>query len=234
MRARNGLVLLIFSIAGTAVAYELYKYTNLQKAAAAMKERTILQEKLRIVSPYEEGESWEIPVVIPLSDEQRSYLIEILSAMIRVIGGSSSLESEEERLLGVGQFYWPKNPDEPIKVSKSYFGDNFRMRGIGATLTRKNEGEPWSKADVVIRPRNFPRGVYAMQLPSIFFSEFELQNVKQEERNDERIRNPVVFYYKHKKINNFYLKVEGREDMVNVKDLFPSSFHVIEMLRETK
>lgn len=217
---------------GIVVGYKVCSYINYQKHVAAMNEGSMIQEKLRIASPYENVDSREMPAVIPLSDEQRSYVIEVLSAMVRVIAGSSRLELEEKMYLGAGQFYWPKNPDEPVKLSKSYFGEHFRMAGLAANVNRESENSPWTRFNVSVRPRNFPRGVYSMQLPSSFFKEFELQRVTQEERDGERITNPIVFYFKHRNIRNVVLKVEARDDVASTRDLSPPSFHALQILRE--
>ena len=152
-------------------------------------------------------------------------------ALTRVTAGSSSLEAGEKQILGCGQFFWPKNPGEPIRVSKSYFGENFRMAGIAARVQRKSESSPWTKAGLTVHPRNFPRGVYDMRLRPELFRDFELKKVTQEDRSDRRIRKPILFYFEHKKIKDFRLRIEARDDVSSVDDLFPSSFHMVEMTR---
>lgn len=42
---------------------------------------------------------------------------------------------------------------------------------------------------------------------------------------------PVVFYFEHKIIKNFVLKVEARDDVSSVRDSFPSSFHALVLTR---
>lgn len=232
MKIRIAVFLLGALAIGVAIGYEVCSYGQFQKDAAAMSERSMIQEKLRIASLYENIDSREMPAIIPLSDEQRSYVIEVLSAMIRVIAGSTPLELEERMYLGTGQFYWPKNPDEPVRLSRSYFGENFRMAGIAANINRKSENSPWTRFSASVHPRNFPRGVYSMQLPSSFFKEFELQKVAQEMRDGERIANPIVFYFKHKHIRNVMLKVEARDDVASTRDSLPSSLHALEIRRE--
>ncbi len=209
-------------------------YSRSTREEASMSERPVIPSQPRIPVLYEDVDSREIPAVIPLNDEQRGYLIEVLSAMIRVIDGSSSLEEEEEIVFGAGRFYWPKNPDEPIRLSKSYVDGNFRMPGLAARVSRESESAPWTRFGLSVRPRNFPRGVYSMQLPSSFFHDFQLQKVVQEEREFQSIRNPVVFYFKHKRLNDISLKMEAREDVVTTSDSFPSSFYALQLLRESK
>lgn len=209
-------------------------YSRSTREEASMSERPVIPSQPRIPVLYEDVDSREIPAVIPLNDEQRGYLIEVLSAMIRVIDGSSSLEEEEEIVFGAGRFYWPKNPDEPIRLSKSYVDGSFRMPGLAARVSRESESAPWTRFGLSVRPRNFPRGVYSMQLPSSFFHDFQLQKVVQEEREFQSIRNLVVFYFKHKRLNDISLKMEAREDVVTTSDSFPSSFYALQLLRESK
>jgi hypothetical protein len=148
------------------------------------------------------------------------------------VEGVSSLEQEEEQVLGTGQFYWPKNPDEPVKLSKFYFGENFRMSGIAAKISRENESSPWLKAGLSIYPRNFPRSVYSMQLPAQVFKDFELVIVEHEQRSEQRLTKSAVFYLRHKRVKNLQIKVEVRGDMVTAKDSYPRSFHYFEVSRK--
>lgn len=221
-------------IAGGVIVFAdaLLTSVNSGRKGGSMSEPGVVYSKPKIHSRYDEVETWEIPAVVPLTDEERIYIIEILSAFIRIIEGTSSLEQEEEQVLGRGQFYWPKNPEEPVKLSKSYFGNNFRMFGIAARISRENVGAPWKKAGVTVHPQNFPKGVYSMQLPASFFSNFELLAVTQEERDGQVISSPIVFRFKHKKIQDIELRVEGRVDVINARDPFPTSFHFLEISRK--
>jgi hypothetical protein len=160
-------------------------------------------------------------------------VIEILSAALRVIAGTSYLESEEKIIFGEGQFHWPKDPTKPIKAVRYYTHDNFRMRGITLWFDRKNESSDWEKARLTVLPRNFPFGVYAMALPQSLFSDFRLEKKVQESRPEESITMPVVFYFSHKTIRNLALKVEARSDLISIDSPYPSSFHVIEITRTT-
>lgn len=184
-----------------------------------------------IPNPYEDMDLWKMPAVVPLSEKQTLYLSEVILGMERVIAGSSPLEVEEQRIFGAGQFFWPKDPNAPIRASKSYYGRNFRIAGMAARFQRKSEAEPWSKAGLTVRPSNFPDGVYMMQLPSSVFEDFTLQKVTQENRKGEEVKNTLLFYFEHKKIKQFSLKVEVRDDVENIQNHFPSSFHALEMTR---
>ena len=231
MRKRSIFILFFAFIVVFGGVGKLLIHSNSPGGDTFMSERLVVSKKPRLPMLYEETNSWEIPAVIALNDEQREYVIEVLSALVRVIEGVSSLEQEEQRVLGVGQFYWPKDPDEPVRLSKSYFGENFRMSGIAVKLSRENESSPWNKVGVTIHPRNFPKGVFSMRLPSSFFREFELLSVAQEKRQNQRIDEPIVFYFKHKKMEYIELRVEARADVVTARDPFPSSMHFLEILR---
>lgn len=223
--------LLVIVFAGISVSPYFFTSNRFHKEAVAMSGSQLDSQRVQIPMPFEFIDSWNLPEVIPLTDEQRVYIIDILSALIRVVEGVSSLEQEEKQVLGIGQFHWPKNPDEPVRLSKSYFGENFRVSGIAARISRENESSPWLKAGVSIYPRNFPRSVYSMQLPAQVFKDFELVIVEHEQRSEQRLAKPAVFYLRHKRMENLQIKVEVRDDMVTAKDSYPRSFHYFEVSR---
>jgi hypothetical protein len=231
MRPKSVFFASLILLAGAIGVFQMQTLHFTKKEAVIMSECSLPERLGPITAPYDNAENWQIPTIVALNDVQRSYVSEVLSALIRVIGEVSSLESEEKRTLGCGQFYWPKNPGEPIQVSKSYFGRDFRMSGIAARIERKSQSSSWVKAGLAVRPRNFPKGVYDMQLPPEVFNDFELKKVAQEEQQNERIKQPVVFYFEHKKIKHLSLKIAARDDVAQVADRFPSSFHMIEIVR---
>lgn len=216
-------------IAGSVFRMNTFNFD--EKGNAAMSECSKFRGVDRIVTAYENAESWKIPAVIPLNDIQRSYVSEVFRALTEVIIDASSLPVHEKRILGCGQFYWPKNPDEPVMVSKSYFGGHFRMAGIAARLKRNSESAPWTEASLTVHPRNFPRGVYDMKLPAEVFRDFDLKEIREEDRGNERMKKAIVFYFEHKRIKKFVLRVDAREDVASARDSFPSSFYAILMTR---
>ena len=230
MRPQPVLIICLLVLTGIVAAIARNSSNFATKEITAMSECSVPKPLKRIENPYANMEHWKIPAVIPLNDEQRSYVSEVVLALVKVIGEVSSLE-KEENVLGCGQFFWPKNPDEPVKVSKSYFGEHFRMAGLAARLQRKSETSPWTRAGLTVHPHNFPGSVYQMQLPPALFNDFELKKVVQEDRHDERIKAPIVFYFEHKKIKDFNLRIEARDDVASVRDSLPTSFHTIKMIR---
>jgi hypothetical protein len=221
-------LILLISAIGT---FHTQTWHFTKKERVAMSECSLPERLGPIAAPYDNLENWQIPSIVTLNDVQRSYVSEVLSALVRIVGGVSSLESEERNTLGCGQFYWPKDPVEPVRVSKSYFGKDFRMAGIAARLDRKTESSSWVKAGLTVRPRNFPTGVYDMQLRSDVFKDFELKKVAKEERQNERIKQALVFYLEHKTIKHLTLKIVARDDVAQAVNPFPSSFHMIEIVR---
>jgi hypothetical protein len=193
----------------------------------------IMRVQGTIASNYDDSEIRDMPAVAQLNEEQRIYILELLSAIFRLLEGTSDIQSEENTIFGEGKFYWPKDPEKPIKTERYYTHENFRMRGISLWIERKNVGGNWKKASLTVIPRNFPHGVYDMSLPASTFLEFELIKTVHEKRKDESIDNPVVFYFSHRKIRDMRLKIEARSDVVSVEEPYPRSFHHIQITRSS-
>ena len=195
---------------------------------------THMKQSDKIATPYDDVEIWDVPRIVPFDEKQKTYVIDLIYAVRRVIEGSSNLEVEERIILGEGKFFWPKNPSEPVMVERYYLSDRFRMSGISLSLRRADRGTPWVSAHLAVYPRNFPKGVYNMQLPPGIFEDFKLEKVIREERPEERIASPIVFYFKSKKKDGVNLIVECRDDLVGIQDAFPASFHLIRIMRAIK
>ncbi len=184
-------------------------------------------------TPYDHAEIWEIPPIVRLTDEQSYYVGELFFAVRRVIEGGASLEAEEVQILGQGEFFWPKDPGQPVLISRSYAPTNFRVPGINVRFERNHQDEPWKTVQMAVRPRNFPEGVYDMHLPPAFFADFLLKRVAKEQRPDERLDNPVVFYFEHRRRPDITLQVEARSDVAAMVDPYPSSFHALQISRNS-
>ena len=225
--------LLLLGILASEINFEEnYMSSSFQKKTGSTADHSTHRRNPRIITPFDNVESWKIPTVVPFNDEQRVYFTEIVCAVMRVMAKETPLEIEEERIIGPGRFRWPKNPAEPIKTVKSYFGENFRMLGVSGSFSRHSENDPWSKVGLSVHPRNFPVGVYSMKFPKEIFKNFRLLKVVQEARPTERIKKPIVFYFEHRAIESLSLKIEARDDVASVQDLYPSSFHALIMIRE--
>lgn len=170
----------------------------------------------------------QIPAISKMSDEQRDYVIEILAATKRVIEGRTSLEKEEKETLGEGQYFWPKDPAAPVKRLKSFLPENFRMKGISLSFGRVAEGLRWNSANLFIHPRNFPNGVYQMNLPEGTFADYKLEKAELSLRADEPVKRVNVFQYINKNDNSIKMVIETHEDVASLKEMYPSSFHAIQ------
>lgn len=188
-----------------------------------------MKEQAKIASSYDNVENQNLPGVVPFNDEQRKYVLELLSAMLRVIEGTSDLDSEESNIFGEGEFFWPKDPVKPVKTFRYYTFENFRVGGITLSFERRDEHSRWQRTSIAIEPRNFPIGVYGMNLPTSVFRDFQLIKSVQETRPNESIYKPVVFYFSHRTIRDLTLKVEARSDVASDGASYPSTFHAIEI-----
>lgn len=89
---------------------------------------------------------YQITPIVNMTAEQRTYLLDIIGAVRRVIEGMASLEAEEKSVLGEGRYFWPKNPKAPVRVAKSYLADNFRLKEIALLFERTSDAAAWSTA----------------------------------------------------------------------------------------
>jgi hypothetical protein len=190
-----------------------------------------MSKQEKIATSYDNVDNEDLPAVIPFNDEQRKYMIALLSAVLRVINGTSDLHSEEIKILGEGKYFWPKDPKKPVRALRYYTDENFLVHGITLSFERQDERASWQAAGLALQPRNFPHGVYDIGLPQSFFDEFQLIKTAQETREGESIPRPIVFYFSHKTIRGLTLKVQARPDLTSVNARFPSSFYVIEIAR---
>lgn len=207
---------------------------RLPEPTSKLKSGEIMREKTKINSVYDNVENEQLPRIVPFNDEQQKYIIELVSAMLRVIKGTSDLELEENKTFGMGKYFWPKDPTKPTKTLRYYTYDNFQVRGIKLSFERKDERSNWQRAGLGVHPRNFPTGVYDMRLPPSVFQEFQLVKSVQETRPEESIYKPIVFYFSHKVIPGLTLKVEVRSDLTSLSEPYPRTFHGIEIARSSK
>ncbi|MGF6182127.1 hypothetical protein ABIB42_003157 [Massilia sp. UYP32] len=185
-----------------------------------------------IINKYEDKDILELPSIVELNEEERSYLMGLVSSVHRVIDASSNLETEESEILGEGNFFWPKDPQAPVMRSKFYHEKNFRMRGIHINISREDNAKKWNKAWISATPRNFPIGVFSMNLPAQFFDDYVLLRSEQEHRPEYRIKDPLIFVFALKNNRKISMKLEARSDVASVADAYPKSFHLLVLERE--
>lgn len=235
----KGLVLLTLCLQG-AVLPDSYVTGRKPDALLPLHNRNLIKnsgktmiEKSTLLPLNDATENSEMPQIASFTNEQREYLLSILAAIRRVIEQQSRLETEETRLLGKGQFHWPKDGAKPV-LRKFFFGKNFRMPGITLEFNRTKENAPWTRAWLSVTPRNFPQQAYHMGLPKEVFADFVLLKSRREHRPDEDIKNPVVFYFVQSGGSRLTLKVESRDDLASVDDKYPSSFYSLDIVSESK
>jgi hypothetical protein len=172
---------------------------------------------------------------IPVSIEQVTNLKLILKSMTRVISLESKL-SQEENFLGAGKDHYPKGPG-PI-LYRFYDKEISKGNGISIPFKRQSGNDPWFKSNIEVSPKNFPRGVYKMHLQSDFFEDFVLIKSYLEEhpefpqRQIHSMARENVFEFSVKgSAQKVVLTVRAREDVSNLKDGYPKSFHELEIVR---
>ena len=103
---------------------------------------------LKIVGPTDALDPWELPSVVPMTDEQRAYIMALTDMAIRVIQKKTTLEEAENTLFGEGLYHFPKAPG-PVKM-KGFRSENFRMKFIHIVFERTDEKSIWNNAGLEI------------------------------------------------------------------------------------
>jgi hypothetical protein len=231
MKKKRLLVLIFFLCTGISGCTD----SSVPQAAVTLQPNTIentskmkLKNIVNIKDPNSLLQVDQMPPISPMSDEQLKYVIDIFSATMRVIEGTTTLETEEKNTYGEGQFFWPKDPKAPTKLVKSFLPENFRMTGIALVFGRTTEGSRWRTASFSIHPKNFPNGIYQMNIPKDIFSEYKLIKAELSIRPDEHIKRVNFFHYINKSDGQLVMTIEAHEDVSSLNDIYPSSFHAIQ------
>lgn len=186
-----------------------------------------------IISPYEKTDPSQLPPAVPMTDEQRLYATEIAKMTIRVIAKQVTLEKAEATLFGSGEYNVSKDASKPI-LGKSFRASNFRMQSVSLNFGRKTEQSVWSGAGVEIEPPNFPQSAYQMDLPTSFFEGMVKDKAFLDERPEGNNPRRVHVFQFHTALQgvNVKLQFETREDMSNLNDSYPKSFHYLKVTRQ--
>lgn len=179
----------------------------------------------KIYSPYNRIEIQDIPLEIELTDEERKYLVDIFLSLNNIITENSRLEKEERQILGQGKFFWPKNPQTPTHLVKSYNPENFRMTGIALTVKRKSRDSTWNTIQLTAFPRNFPHGAYLISFHNEILKYYDLKKTVSETRINEQIERPTIYYFANKRRRGIIMKIYSQDKAPS--DL-PRSFYAIE------
>ena len=173
----------------------------------------------------------ELPPIVPMSREQRDYLIPITKAMREVVEQRRPL-GESDPFFGKGKFFWPKNPKEPIKTWLSFERSNFAVRSISLGFRRSKADAPWESAVLLVHPRNFPWGVYSMDLPKSFFADLALLKAFSEKRQHGALVAVNVFEFAPRQGDTkIRIRFETRPDLSDLGEKYPRSFHALVVSR---
>lgn len=165
---------------------------------------------------------------IPISNQSREALMPLMRAMVRVIEKQSPLE-REEAVFGVGTDHVPKSAG-PVLLR--YYRTEVGLDSVEVRFERQDGNRVWSLSSFTIRPLNFPRGVYAMELPSTFFEGFGLEARFADERPKESLKRVNVFRYRSSDRGvNVQLDFEARSDVASLEAQYPRSFHRLTVRR---
>jgi len=189
--------------------------------------------QLKIVGPYDETDLHDMPSVIPMTDEQTAYVMAVTDMAIKVIQKKTTLEEAEKTLFGEGKYHFPKAPG-PVKA-KVFRSENFRMKFIHIVFERTDEQSIWNAVELGIGTKNSPESAYQINLPSSFFDGMVLDKAVSEDRpmNGATPAQKVHIFQFHTASNGVkvQLEFETREDLSNLKDKYPKSFHTLVITR---
>jgi hypothetical protein len=212
-----------------------HPYASIRALEAEAAERVAKKNEanigMQVWKPDRADDPLGMPAIIPMPRKQALYIISIVNAMRRVIEKKTTL-TREEALFGEGEFFFPKDRKKPIKASKSYWSENFRLRSITVGFRRKHEGSDWHSAGLRVEPLNFPTGIYSMDFSPDFLNEFILERSYSEKRKEQSIEQVNVFEFRHKDLSNkIKLHFESRQDVSDLEDGYPKSFHALSITR---
>ncbi len=177
----------------------------------------------------------DMPAVVPASAEQSQYVVALANAVIRVLLRESTLEDEEHALFGEGEYFWPKDPTKPIRVTRSYDAAVFRANFISLSFARPSDGAPWTGAALAVTPKAFPRSAYQFAVPANFFSIMQFVKASDEERpanGSTPARKVHVFEYALVRGGvKLTLRFETRSDLSNLKDQPPKTFDLVKITK---
>lgn len=197
--------------------------------------KAIRMNEPKLTTRYDALGVTETPSVIPASVEQSLYVASLVRSVIEVLLQKTSLENAEQTLFGEGQYFWPKAPQKPVRTSKSYDQNNFRVNFISLSFARTNENSVWSGAALSVTPKAFPRSAYQFAIPPNLFAGMILERTYAEERpanGSAPARRVHIFEFS---LNDggvtLSLQFETRADLSNLKALHPVTFDLLKVKR---
>ena len=175
----------------------------------------------------------DLPKIATLTTAESAYVISLLGSIIDVLDSNRDLQ-ELDPIFGQGKYFWPKDPGAPQRASITFGTQNFAFRSISIGFRREKSAGDWTTATMSIHPRNFPAGVFDMNLSKDSFSRFTLVKAITENRPARAIKEYNVFFYKFSNgQKRFSLQIEARPDVSSIDQGYPAGFHEIRIERET-
>ncbi len=219
---------LVFFPTGQASAEKILGVDGNQKASLVTISKITGVNKMsgiEIADRFQSVDPGEMPTLVPTTGQENLYVRYLINSLLDVFEQKRELH-ENDAVFGTGTFFWPKDPKKPTKASISYASTNFKLRSISIGLRRPTAEKPWCSGGISVHPRNFPTGIFKMDLTKDFFSEFKFQKAYIERRDDESTKNVNIFLYKSTSKNiDLNLRFEARTDVSDVRDQYPRSFH---------
>lgn len=216
-----------------------YSYANIHDKEQSLLPAVIsgkedIMKEAKFLDRFEHMDLRQIPAVIELEKEENIYLSGLVDSAIEVVSSKKDL-SEEDYVFGKGQFFFPKDPKKVARLSIYYGAENFRLRSITAGFRRLNPEGPWCGVTVSVRPRNFPTGVYSVNLAPSLLSSLRLEHSHNEKRPNQPVKDVNIFRYGFSRNGaNMNLIFESKSDVSPLNEEPPKIFHnlIIERISE--
>jgi hypothetical protein len=119
---------------------------------------------------------------IDLNTSQQQHFLNAVHSATRLLQNTSSLEMEE-KILGNGEFFWPKDPRKPDQIIRFY--RTFDIDGMWLQLKRTEKTLPWTVAIIFATPPNYPYETYQFNLSEQFLAELSFIETKLIEEPDQ-------------------------------------------------
>jgi hypothetical protein len=219
-------ILILYLPSKSSMLYAFKSDHQIQPEAYIQKLGDPMRNTSKINSPYNRVEIEDMPSEIELTDEEKKYLVNIFLSLNNIITENSRLENEERRILGEGKYFWPKNPETPTRLIKSYNPGNFRMTGIALTVKRKSKDSTWDTIQLTAFPRNFPHGAYLLSFHDEILKYYDAKKTVSETRINEQIESPTVYYFANKKNPGIIMKIYSQD---KAPSNLPRRFYAIEL-----
>jgi hypothetical protein len=195
------------------------------------KNQGIQMNKQNFIDRHRDIAPQDMPTVVATTEYENKYIMSLIGSAIDVLKKNRILK-EKDKDFGSGKYFWPKDPAKPVKLSISYDYENFELGQIFVNFKRQSQIGPWCSAAMLFAPKNYPKGVYQMNIPKSYFAEFTFKKSYREKRPNAEIKDVNIFFFElTKDETTMNLKFESRPDVSSLDDGYPISFH--ELVVET-